>query len=177
MHGNRLIHRYGIGGFRRGSLGQCSQTIGEIIDAGIAGGRLQILEAIIDQPTESFFAPLAGTVLVSLHIEHASHTGGKVLRRGRLAIGLGLGRRRRCLGLCLAGSRNMTALLHGHAHSGESIERVGLGIEIAIRRCHRCLRRRHRWRDRYFHFGLLSGDNRCRLRNWRRHNGLQRWQQ
>lgn len=39
--------------------------------------RLQVLEAVIDQPTESFLTTLAGAVLVRLHIEHARHAGGK----------------------------------------------------------------------------------------------------
>ncbi|MNR33159.1 hypothetical protein D3C85_1508090 [compost metagenome] len=82
MHGNRLVHRYGIGGFRRGCLGQRGQTVGEVIDTGIAAGAFQILETVIDQTTERVVASLAGAVLVGLHVQHVRHSRSKILYRG-----------------------------------------------------------------------------------------------
>ncbi|MNI30944.1 hypothetical protein D3C73_848060 [compost metagenome] len=166
VHGNRLIHRYCIGGFRRSSLGQRRQTVGEIVDPGVTGGGLQVLEALTDQTAERLFPILAGAVLVSLHIEHTRHTGGEVLRRGRLTVRLRLGGRRCSLGLCLAGGGNMTTLLHRHAHCWQGVERVCLWIEITFSRHRRLLRSYHHCSNRRFNLRLHRGHHRCRLRRW-----------
>ncbi|MCY1448972.1 hypothetical protein D9M71_656870 [compost metagenome] len=68
MHRDGLVDRHRVGSFWRGRLGQCRQTVGEIVDPGIAAGRLEVLEPLIDQATEGMVAPLAGTVLAGLHI-------------------------------------------------------------------------------------------------------------
>ncbi|MNR13309.1 hypothetical protein D3C85_1297060 [compost metagenome] len=125
MHGDRLVDRQRIGGFRCRRLGQRRQAAGKIVDTGVAAGSAQVLEAFVKQAGEGFFAPLAGAVLVGLQFKHAGHAGGEVLRRRRLAIERSRGQ----LGLGLRGRRDVTALLHGQTHRGQRIERIGFRVE------------------------------------------------
>ncbi|MCY1394374.1 hypothetical protein D9M71_92910 [compost metagenome] len=151
MHGDRLVHRQGIGCLRCGRLGQRCQTVGEIIDTGVAAGGLEVLQAVIDQAAESLVAPLTGAAVVALNLQHGRHAGGKVLRRRQLTVSLGLRLCRCSLGLRLAGSRYVTALLHRQAHRWQCVERIGRGIEIAVgsgQRWSECSRSRSRSRSR-----------------------------
>ncbi|MNY12589.1 hypothetical protein D3C86_1456770 [compost metagenome] len=176
MHGDRLIHRQGIGGLRCSRLGQRGQTVGEIIDTGVAAGGLEILQAVIDQATESLVVALTGAALVALNIQQGRHAGGKVLRRCQLTVGPGLHLCRCSLGLRLAGSRYVTALLHRQAHRRQCIERIGRGIEIAVgsgQRWSDCSRNRSRggnWRfNGRLHGVGHGGCYRCRhdwLKDW-----------
>ncbi|MNQ86431.1 hypothetical protein D3C85_1016250 [compost metagenome] len=130
LHRQGLVQRarqgHGIRCLGGRGLGQGTEALGEVVDAGIARCALEVLEPIIEQTAEGVFAGFAIGAVLGLLIEQRRQAVGTHLPRRGFRL-VGIGRCRRGVGRRLA--LGLGALLQGQAHRRQIRQGVGGRIE------------------------------------------------